>query len=455
MTILKYIGPFLRMNSLNQSKVNNQLFYFAKESLKQVVLYSKCGITLKGSSIEKTLPNNDINIVKNISPLLCIYKKADSKISLKNKNFTFSSHSLKKEVEIRSNGYMILSILNLYKYYKNFTTNYSKEYCSLFKGIVKSQLDFCVSHLRNTQGFFVDKKDLSDNILSEVKFLDKSQKISFCDQALMMNCFYLYSLIDDTESSDAYKTFSLDILNAFILNRDNLYSMNNDEYVEFLFQLCIFYESSKNVEAMSLILDLEDYYTENTCGSHKTSFTTELLMSLCNKLMYDLFNIDKFREKEEIIKETLIRYFDDETYLIFRDDSEDKVYSEDIILYIINLLERDIEDSSDIISKVYKTALCDNGLILSFIDAPEMDNEERYRNQTLKSEDLLEENNFSPSHDSSYITKGYAPIFLKRLELNRKKNKIKLSKNNFYSSRNMFIFYLILRYMTPILDHND
>ena len=171
--------------------------------------------------------------------------------------------------------------------------------------------------------------------------------------------------------------------------------------------------------------------------------------------MYDLFNIDKFREKEEIIKETLIRYFDDETYLIFRDDSEDKVYSEDIILYIINLLERDIEDSSDIISKVYKTALCDNGLILSFIDAPEMDNEERYRNQTLKSEDLLEENNFSPSHDSSYITKGYAPIFLKRLELNRKKNKIKLSKNNFYSSRNMFIFYLILRYMTPILDHND
>ena len=33
---MKYIGPFLRMNSLNQSKVNNQLFYFAKESLKQV-----------------------------------------------------------------------------------------------------------------------------------------------------------------------------------------------------------------------------------------------------------------------------------------------------------------------------------------------------------------------------------------------------------------------------------
>ena len=77
------------MNSLNQSKVNNQLFYFAKESLKQIVLFSKCGITLKGSSLEKTLPNNDINIVKNISPLLCIYKKADSKISLKNKNFTF------------------------------------------------------------------------------------------------------------------------------------------------------------------------------------------------------------------------------------------------------------------------------------------------------------------------------------------------------------------------------
>ena len=84
-----------------------------------------------------------------------------------------------------------------------------------------------------------------------------------------------------------------------------------------------------------------------------------------------------------------------------------------------------------------------------------MDNEERYRNQTLKSEDLLEESNFSPSHDSSYITKGYAPIFLKRLELNRKKNKIKLSKDNFYSSRNMFIFYLILRYMAPIFDNNN
>lgn len=43
--ILKYIGPFLRINKVNPANIKNQLFYLSKESLKEIVLHSECGVS--------------------------------------------------------------------------------------------------------------------------------------------------------------------------------------------------------------------------------------------------------------------------------------------------------------------------------------------------------------------------------------------------------------------------
>ncbi|MTK12562.1 MAG: hypothetical protein F8N39_10895, partial [Clostridiaceae bacterium] len=62
---MKYIGPFLRINKLKKENVEHQLFYLAKESLKQITLYSKCGVytSLKELKV-KNISNFDINTFK-------------------------------------------------------------------------------------------------------------------------------------------------------------------------------------------------------------------------------------------------------------------------------------------------------------------------------------------------------------------------------------------------------
>ena len=84
---LRYIGPFFRMNNLSRDEINTQLFFFAKEAIRTIVLESKCGLVSSIKSYKRLSSNNDISINSNISPLLCVYKKASPNyIHSKNSN---------------------------------------------------------------------------------------------------------------------------------------------------------------------------------------------------------------------------------------------------------------------------------------------------------------------------------------------------------------------------------
>ena len=72
MKILKYIGPFFRMNSLRQEEINSQLFYLSKEAVKTIVLESKCGLVSSIKNFKNLSPSFDINTMNNFSPLLCV-----------------------------------------------------------------------------------------------------------------------------------------------------------------------------------------------------------------------------------------------------------------------------------------------------------------------------------------------------------------------------------------------
>lgn len=49
---LKYIGPFLRMNTLNPSNIHSQMNFLAKESLQNIILHSNCGICMPFSELK-------------------------------------------------------------------------------------------------------------------------------------------------------------------------------------------------------------------------------------------------------------------------------------------------------------------------------------------------------------------------------------------------------------------
>lgn len=83
------------MNSLSQDEISGQLFYLSKESVKTLVLNSKCGLLMQVRSSKKS-SINDISILNNFSPLLCMYRKASPLFIHSKTSHGFDESSFKK-----------------------------------------------------------------------------------------------------------------------------------------------------------------------------------------------------------------------------------------------------------------------------------------------------------------------------------------------------------------------
>ncbi len=70
-----HLGKFLKLNSLEYPLIEYQLFNFSKESLKQILLSSKCGEIINGKEFKNRPPITDLLNTKHIYPLACLYKK--------------------------------------------------------------------------------------------------------------------------------------------------------------------------------------------------------------------------------------------------------------------------------------------------------------------------------------------------------------------------------------------
>jgi hypothetical protein len=93
---------------------------------------------------------------------------------------------------------------------------------------------------------------------------------------------------------------------------------------------------------------------------------------------------------------------------------------------------------------IFNNQLINSGLVLSWPEAPNLNNAERYRNLSMKSEDLIEEQNFRISSVPSPETCELAPVFAKYVNYSRKKQAFKSPKLSFDTYKNMFSFFLIL-----------
>ncbi|MGV3024994.1 hypothetical protein ACED96_04625 [Clostridium thermobutyricum] len=451
---MKYIGPFFRMNSLSQEEICGQLFHFSKESIKSLVLNSRCGCisplrnSKKDSSLEK------LGIQK-YSPLLCIYKKA-SPVFIHNKaSQGFDSSSFKREINPSTNALMTMSLLELSDYYSRFSDDSNeKALDKFFKNISKEQLEFYYNNLRNNEGIFVTKKNIFSTSNKDANLIDKDRKFVFSDQAFMMTAYYMHSLVtSDDETKKDYENFSNQILQMFIDYKDALYDLSFDEGCKTLIAFNIFFSYSNNQTIIPLITDLCEFLTNkfNEKDYYVNSFDSCCIFAINLMYSYEHTGLFMFKEKCDEIMEKLISLYNEEENIIQKltDKKEIKYSSFDITFYFLAIVLYSTKtdkskEYKNMISNIYKKYILNSGIITSWPKAPTLDDKERYKKFTTLSKDMLDETFFSMPNLTSPEENGIASIILKGITYSPKKDKFEIPKKTFDSSKNMFILFLFL-----------
>ncbi|MBW6410528.1 hypothetical protein [Clostridium weizhouense] len=456
---MRYIGPFFRMNSLSQKEISSQLFYLSKESVKTIVLNSKCGLLMPIKISKKSSSTNDISILNNFSPLTCIYRKSSPMFIHSKSSHGFDESTFKKEIAPSTNALMTLCILELSDYYSNYCKDNRNvvSFEKAYNHIAKEQLKFYSKNLRNTEGLFVNKKNISDSNSKGFNLIDKDSKFKFSDQAFMMDAYYLYYFYNKSDPvGEDYKNFANEILDMFKNYKESLYELSFSENLNVLLSLNVFYKYSNNNIAKDLILDLSDFLINRFMM--KDYFINSLedcsLFAICLMESYKHTNIISFKEMSKEITNKLISLYDkDKNIFVKLNDKKDSKYScLEINFYILSLLLYSQEENrhselKPIISSIYRKFYVNGDLLTSWPEAPTLDEVERYRNLSLRSKDMLEESYFRMPNLPTPESSGLAPIFVKNLSYSKKRDSFSSPKVSFDSNKNMFSFFVMIYFL--------
>lgn len=469
---MNYIGPFFRMSTLSCAEMESELFNLAKEAIKHIELQSRCGILPSGKLLKKALSTNDINILKDFSPVGCIYKKSHPVMIKSGKHpFCWDNETTKKEISPDANALLTYSLLELSSYYSYLenvdTILYSLS--SIYKGLSRIQLDFYSLYMRNCDGLFVDKKNDGDSYTDSMSISDKYKNISYSYQAFMMCAYYDYYHKSKTKENEMYKTFSLEILNMLLDYKDSIYQESLEENLKICLSLNMFFNMSHDDNAKLLLIDLcdilIDLYNDNV--SDYSTLANKSLLSINLFKAYEYTNIYKFKETADEICSNIVSLYDKDikAFKINTDKKEVKYTSSDLTFCVLSLLlYKDDKDSDfdqltkQILPNMYKSLIVNSGILTSFPDSPNLNNPEKYKNFSCNAQDLLDENYFKPSSTDTPSTCGMASIFIKNVTYSRKKGEFSHSKTGFDASRNMIIMSLIIylfgdKYIEMICNH--
>ncbi|MGL5616758.1 MAG: hypothetical protein ACRDD2_11105 [Sarcina sp.] len=453
---MKYIGSFFRINSMSIEEIESQLLFLSRESIKHILLESKCGISISQKTLKKNFDKEEYNKIKDYSPLLSIYSKGKPIIYLSQNSKSWDESTFRKDVDVSSNALMTISLLKLAKYYEKFK-NIDNELFNLsktYKKISKIQLDFYYKNLRNKEGFFVEKKNISATNSSYPELLDKATDISFSEQAYMMVAYYLYSLdCDDIEDKNNFKEFSLEILDMFSYFKEKIYENSLTECCHLCFALNLMFKYSKIDKCKELLVDLCDFIlsVHLEVGFNSKDFSDSTLVALNLFVCYKNTGISLFKENFIDICKSLKNVFNSEFSIFTKpgDKKEIKYYNLELVLYLANLMlyNKNIEKDKSlesIICQFYKGSIVNSSILASFPEAPTIDSAERYKNFSKRSIDLLDETMFKSIDSSTPDLTALAPVFVKSQSFSKKKKTFSSSKTNFESFNNLFIFTLII-----------
>lgn len=126
-----------------------------------------------------------------------------------------------------------------------------------------------------------------------------------------------------------------------------------------------------------------------------------------------------------------------------------KYSSFDIVFYFlaIDLYCTEFNQENEfknMLSSLYRKYFINSGLITSWPEAPTLDEVERYRGLTLKSEDMIEESFFRMPTTLTPLSLGIAPIFNRSVNYSKKKDDFSVSSSSFDSFKNMYIYHSII-----------
>lgn len=457
---MKYIGPFLKLNYLNKENIGNQLFHLAKESEKILIFYSNFGVVSDSKKPELSIKSNyDINTFKAFSPLLCIYKKGDVKLENEGNKLHFLEDRFRRDILIFSNALMTLSILELAKYYKTVEGHHKPKH-SLYRTyttVAENQLEFYLTYLRNSEGMFVDKKNISDS--NEFKFDTKSKVYRFSDQSLIMATFASYSLLCHSKDEEQYKNFSFDIFNMIYGSRENIYGSPIDEIMGICLGLNLFYDFTRNKKAFSLLLDLYDCieYKLKDDDAGKEEITTKCIFLINSMLIYKHSNLLKYRDNAINTLKEISECYDTDIGIFEKANTKKAIdiTSSELVLYLVSTIlcfdgKNEIETNKTV-SELFKHIVEQSQIIGSWPEVPTLDSPERYSNFSLDSKDLLDEKNFKLDSMGTPESTLVLPLFLKEITYNKKKNTFLEPKSSFYSNQNMLFFFLFIYLFKPVI----
>ena len=450
------------MNSLSQKEISGQLFHLAKESIKTLVLSSKCGL-LAQVRVPKKSSINDISILNNFSPLLCLYRKASPMFIHNKTSHGFDESSFKKEINPSTNALMTLCLLELGEYYSHYEEG-NRNVLSLekpFKYLAKEQLQFYSENLRNNEGLFIDKKNISDGNSKGFSLMEKDSNFKFSDQAFMMAAYLMYSYYNsDDEISNDYINFSYEILDMLRDYKSALYDLSFGEITQIFLALNVFYKYSDNKDAKKLILDLGDFLI--TKFQEKDYYLDSIddcsLFYICLMEAYKHTEIISFKEMAKEIIEKLTNLYDSDKNMFIKlnDKKESKYSCLEINFYLLALIISSLEEDNNmelkpLISGIYRKFFINGGLLTSWPEAPTLDEVERYKKLSLRSDDMLDETYFRMPICPTPKSTGLAPIFVKSLNYSKKKDSLSINKNSFDSNKNMLNFFLIIYLLKDVV----
>ncbi|WP_297522434.1 hypothetical protein [uncultured Clostridium sp.] len=460
------------MNSISPKEIESQLLFFTRESIKHLVFESKCGVPISQKTLKKTLSESEYSKIKELNPVLAIYKKAKPNIYYSKHSKLWDETSFKKDILISSNALMTLSLLKLAQYYKSFKNIDDKLYelSKTYVKIAKVQLDFYYENLRNAEGFFVDKKNISNSNTSFPDLVEGQSAFSFADQAYMMAAYYSYSkATEDPKESETFKSFALEVLDMFEARKEFLYDESIEECSNICYALNIMCAMSKNSKCKSLLLDMSDFILSQYLdyGIDEKDMSLATITSINLFLTYNNTGLLTFKESFSDICKLFKSLFNEEmgTFIKPGDKKDIKYYNIESVLYLVNLMlynkSKDDKSTDSLICNFFKQSIVHSSLMTSFPNPPNLDCAERYKHFSSNSSDLLDDLMFCLPDITTPESNCIAPVYLKSTSYSKKKSEFASSKTNFESFNNLFLDYIVLdlflddylKFISPIPKH--
>lgn len=457
--------------------------------------------------------------VENPSILRAIYKKGEPRyVNTYNgtendcRNFMWDDSSFKKVISPAGQSCLIMDEIMLSKYFQKCAPSSSNtdkdccsvEYSALLLKSAELQTQFMSDFLRNSDGLFVSKADLSLNPFGDPYLEEPDEAPNVTDQAYALSAFSMmaYALKDvshtelyGTLSSETYKRYASEIYEVFRDSPEDIFEGKtrdlcnvilacieyyrlckssevpqsgvprsegpqnegpqsegpHSEVLQYIIMLSVELESRIDMSGNLLRLPFDDKLTSNTSCFNAIN---SLIKS------YRLTGIKKFQAAASLLYDKLDLLWNCEHCLYSLDDDDKYRYtSRDVgsVLSGLNSIrlfgeQPYMKDAEEKLVSFFNSAVNSSKLIHSTLSIPADDALEWRYAQKRFDRGELSRDFFSYQEIPVSIEVNVAPVFAKKFTFKPKKRKYEINSSSFYSEYSLYAAGEMLQISYPDID---